>query len=201
MKTSSSVRPVKSLTLFIAVILFVSLMATPVSAATCPENIPSEPITLAQGLVITELNDYGLGDKTIHVVIDGGFVVTMDVPTWQLLTDNDPEHPGYMMYYDSVFNLWQAQRAADWVSRNMRPDPEHGPVYCLTDLHDLEFRTVCVTTAGACRCPIEEILRTVTRDETVEVVPVSTVTFSVYRADGAIHTATVEISQATSHAR
>lgn len=195
MKTANAIRPAKVLTLFVIIALFVSLMAMPAAASVCTEGAP-DSIALTKGLVITERTERGLGREFIHVVIDGGAVVTMDVPTWQLLTGNDPEHPGYMMYYDSVFTLWQAQRAARWVSRNMYLATDGGLGHSITSPRNPEFRNIHLATASAYRLPLTDVLSRVTGD-TVAVVPAGTMTIDVYRANKIIRTATVEVAQIT----
>lgn len=178
--------------LLTAALLFVSLLATPAAAATCPDDTPDQPISLDQGLVVTER---GITDREfVHVVIDGGLVVTMDVATWRILSDNDPQHPGYLWNYDSVFTLWQVQRAVEWVDRNLYPTDDGGLGFVLTDPHDPDFRNVHVATSVADRLPLAEVFQLAT-GETVVTTPVNTVTLHVYYADGTTGVSIIEIAQ------
>lgn len=195
MKTTGKItRPTRILSLSIAIILLVSLMATPAAASACVEGAP-DPVVLTQGLVITERSEYGLGREFVHVVIDGGLIVTMDVAAWRVLADHDPDHPGYLLNYDSVFNLWQVQRAAEWVDRNLYLASDGSLGYSLTDPHDPEFRHTHLTTVLTDQqIPLAGMLGLVT-GETVEVAPVSTVALTVYRADGTTQPLAIEIAQ------
>lgn len=191
--TSKNARLSRVIALFTAVILVIGLMATPAAAATAPDETPSQPISLARGLVITERGEYGLGREFVHVVIDGDLVVTMDVATWRILAGHDPNQRGYLLSYDSVFALWQTQRAVEWVDRNLSMDADGSFSYSITDPHDPEFQFVHLTTSIVGRCPITEVIRTTT-GETVSA-DIVTVTLTVYNPDGTNSDSVIEIAQ------